>query len=176
MIKDEDVKGKALSTLVKTRNFTKLDWVLYAQSLLEEKLEKWPRERDLAVSTAVSGCQQEIKDLKDEVYVLRTDLTYSFEQRDKLEKTVKGLQDELARCKNENKNLLKKSQRKESPGRPPKYDGKVEALRRLRSKGKSVREISALLGMSITTIHRFINKYGIGKGQMNEHKPQIGRR
>lgn len=173
MIKDEDVKEKSPSTLVKNRHFTKIDWVLYAQSLLEEKLEKWPRETDRAVSAAVGECQRELKELKDEAHVLKTDLAYSFDQRDKLKKTVKELQDELAQCKSENERLRKKSQRKESPGRPPKYDGKVEELRRLRREGKSVREISAILGMSITTIHRFINKYGIDKGQMNEQKTEI---
>lgn len=161
-IHDDDVKGKASMTLMNDRRFTKADWVFYAQSLLREKLEIWPVEREQAVLAAGMQKDREILQLKRELHSYKTDLEVSFEKRDRLEEQVKLLQKEVERLQEG----LSGFRSRKGTGRPPKYECQVEALRKLRLEGRSVREISCMLGMSPTTIHRFIRKYGIGKGEV----------
>lgn len=80
----------------------------------------------------------------------KIDLSASLDREIHLEEVGKKLRYELEKSR---------KTRKESTGRPRKYDDRIEEIMKLRDEGKSIREIVEITKISRSTVHRLINKY-----------------
>lgn len=147
VIRDEDVREKAVNSLANNRKWTKLDWILYARSLLEEKDRRVVQDKELG--TALEWKQRAekaeflVKYKDDQLQSLGDDLIHH-------EEIVKKLQHKLEGAE---------KARKELGGRPRKYDDRLGEIMRLRAEGKSIRQIVLETKISRSTVYRLINKW-----------------
>lgn len=147
VIKDEDVREKAVNSLANNRKWTKLDWILYAMTLLEEKDRREVQDKELG--TALEWKQRAekaeflVKYKDDQLRSLGDDLIHHEEIVKKLRHKLEGAE----------------KTRKELGGRPRKYDGCIDEILKLRAEGKSIRQIVLETKTSRSTVYRLINKY-----------------
>lgn len=142
----DTIRGKSFGDLRNNRQWIKDDWILFAMGMAEAQDKR--AEEDRQAGGSVSEWRKKAEDAEK---------TAEYERQYSKKIGVENieLQNEIARLKRKIQQAGKK--RKESTGRPPKFD--AEQLKQLAAKGKTTAEIAETLKISQRTAQRAINKY-----------------